>query len=131
MSQDKENSIPQRWAEQARYDVETARAMLSSGRYLYVLFCCQQAVEKMLKGLIAKRTEEFPPRLHNLVRLAESASIELSEERADFLRLLSAYYIQSRYPEAIESTKSQTDQALADEALKKTEEIIKWLSSIQ
>ncbi|HUT04483.1 MAG TPA: HEPN domain-containing protein [bacterium] len=51
--------------------MDTARAMPKSGRLLYVLFCCQQAVEKMLKGIIAKWTEAFPPRLHNLIRLAE------------------------------------------------------------
>lgn len=39
----------QKWVEQARYDLETARAMLDSGRYVYVVFCCQQAVEKMIK----------------------------------------------------------------------------------
>lgn len=59
------------WAEQARYDLETASAMLSSGRYLYVVFCGQQAVEKALKALIVERTGEMPPRLHNLPKLAE------------------------------------------------------------
>ena len=49
-------SASDRWAEQARYDLETAQAMMESGRYLYVLFCCQQAVEKMLKALIANQT---------------------------------------------------------------------------
>jgi HEPN domain-containing protein len=34
----------QEWAERARYDLETARAMRESGRYLYVFFCCQQAL---------------------------------------------------------------------------------------
>ena len=64
----------ERWATQSRYDLETAKAMLDAGRYLYVLFCCQQAVEKMLKALIAKRTKALPPRLHNLMRLADVAS---------------------------------------------------------
>jgi hypothetical protein len=58
------------WAEQARYDLDTARAMLDAGRYLYVVFCCQQAVEKILKALIAQRSKELPPRIHQLVRLA-------------------------------------------------------------
>ena len=37
----------EKWAAQSLYDIETAKAMLDTGRYLYVLFCCQQAVEKM------------------------------------------------------------------------------------
>ena len=56
------------WADQARYGLDTARAMFDAGRYLYVLFCCQQAVEKMLKSLIVQRTRQLPPRVHQLMR---------------------------------------------------------------
>jgi HEPN domain-containing protein len=123
-------SIPERWAKQAKYDLETAQAMLNSGRYLYVLFCCQQAVEKMLKCLIAKRTGEFPPRLHNLMRLVEFAKLDLDGNKADFLRELTAYYIQSRYPEEIELAGATVSQELASETLEKTEMVIQWLTSI-
>ena len=34
------------WHEVAAYDLETAKAMFESGRYLYVAFMCQQAIEK-------------------------------------------------------------------------------------
>ena len=40
--------------------------MLAAGRYLYVPFCCQQALEKHLKGLIVERCGMFPPRTHDL-----------------------------------------------------------------
>ncbi len=40
----------------------TARALLKSRRYLYVLFMCQQALEKLLKAHVTARTGEFPPR---------------------------------------------------------------------
>ena len=96
-------TVPEQWAEQARYDLDTAQAMLDSGRLLYVLFCCQQAVEKMLKGVIAKRTNEFPPRLHNLMRLAEHAGLELDADQVALMRELSGYYIQTRYPGEIEA----------------------------
>lgn len=78
----------ERWAEQAQYDLDTALAMHHSGRYLYVLSCCQQAVEKMLKAVIVVRTVAFPPRIHTLVRLAEAAAIDLSEDRILFFREL-------------------------------------------
>ena len=119
-----------RWAEQARYDLDTARAMLDSGRHLYVLFCSQQAVEKMLKALVAKRQEELPPRIHQLVRLAEVASLEMSDEQAGFLRELSAYYIQTRYPEEISDVASQVKEDEARRVLNRTEEMVRWLSSM-
>lgn len=38
------------WIDMAGYDLDTARAMLQTGRYLYVGFMCYQAVEKSLKA---------------------------------------------------------------------------------
>ena len=35
------------WVERAEYDLETAKAMLDTARYLYVAYMCQQAVEKL------------------------------------------------------------------------------------
>ncbi len=124
------SSIPSKWADQARYDLETARAMLDSGRFLYVLFCCQQAMEKMLKAIIAKQTNEFPPRLHNLMRLAATASIKLSPERAQFLREISSYYIQTRYPEELQEISSELDKRIAQDSYERTREVFKWFEQM-
>jgi len=123
-------SSVERWAEQARYDLETADAMQRSGRYLYVLFCCQQAVEKAIKALITKQTQKFPPRIHNLVRLAEVATLELSDERAQLLRELSNYYIQTRYPEEIPELAAKISETQSQQILEQTEETIQWLLSM-
>ena len=123
-------SSVERWAEQARYDLETADAMQRSGRYLYVLFCCQQAVEKAIKALITKQTQKFPPRIHNLVRLAEVATLELSDERAQLLRELSNYYIQTRYPEEIPELAAKISETQSRQILEQTEETIQWLLSM-
>ena len=104
--------------------------MLASSRYLYVLFCCQQAVEKALKCAIVRQTGEFPPRDHNLIRLGEAAGIELSGEQRRFLGELSAYYIQSRYPEEIKSLGSAMTREIAEQILRKTEEVVEWLFSM-
>ncbi|MCL2035461.1 MAG: HEPN domain-containing protein [Oscillospiraceae bacterium] len=39
------------WLEYAKYDLDTADAMFNAGKWLYVAFMCQQAVEKLVKGL--------------------------------------------------------------------------------
>ena len=41
------------WIELADYDIATAKAMLQTGRYLYVGFMGQQTIEKALKGIIS------------------------------------------------------------------------------
>jgi HEPN domain-containing protein len=124
------DDLSRQWAERARYDLDTAEAMLKAGRYLYVLFCCQQAVEKALKAVIVKKTGELPPRIHNLLRLAETAGIESSEEQIDLLTKLSGYYIKSRYPEEIRVAGAAITQRLAQEILGRTEQTVKWVLSI-
>jgi len=118
------------WKEQAQYDLETARAMLASGRFLYVLFCCQQAVEKALKALIVQKTGAVPPRTHNLKQLADTAGIELSDECRRFLEELTAYYIQSRYPEEIRRMGASIRREQAEQTLRQTEGEIQWLLSM-
>jgi HEPN domain-containing protein len=118
------------WIEQARYDLETAHAMQVSGRYLYVLFCCQQAIEKALKAIIAGQSNEFPPRIHALMRLAEIAKVELSEEQSQLLRELSNYYIQTRYPEEIPALSERIAESQSLDILHQSEETLEWLLSM-
>ena len=47
----------QEWVKQAEYDIDTAEQMLVAGRYLYVVFFCHLAIEKMLKAAVTEYTE--------------------------------------------------------------------------
>lgn len=49
------------WVDASRYDLETARALLESRRYVYVLFMCQQALEKLLKARVTALTDSSRP----------------------------------------------------------------------
>lgn len=111
------------WVDLARYDMETAGAMYKAGRYLYVLFTCEQAVEKMLKAAVVSTTGKFPPKTHDLVRLAELARVDLGPDDREFLGKLSFYYIQSRYPQEV----LDIPEGTAKRCLDKTGEFIKWL----
>lgn len=123
-------SILEQWLEKSRYDLETASAMQASGRYFYVLFCCQQAVEKMLKAHIVKQTGEMPPRIHDLARLTEVAGITASEKDRALMRNLSRFYMKSRYPDDREEESSRTGDDHALSVLTQTRELIQWLNSM-
>ncbi len=43
------------WLDAAEYDLQTAKAMLETKRYLYVGFMCHQTIEKALKGVFVTR----------------------------------------------------------------------------
>jgi len=115
------------WVAASRYDLETARALLKSRRYLYVLFMCQQALEKLLKALVTARTGTFPPRSHNLLRLRELAGVELSREDQALLERLSLYYLQSRYPPEIQSLAKKVRRPMASLHLTHAEALWKKL----
>ncbi len=118
------------WIERAKYDLDTATAMFDSGRYLYVVFCCQQAIEKTLKAIIVKNSGEFPPKIHNLLRLAELAGIVMEPQYTSFIGELSGYYVQTRYPEEIEMLSRDMDMDTAREIVIKTQETMQWLFSL-
>lgn len=115
------------WLERAQYDWESANVMMSSKRYLYVAFMCQQAVEKILKGFIQHKTGNLPPYTHNLVALAEVTQLSFSEIQLDFLALLTRYYLNTRYPDYKQKLAAQLNEAKTKSILGQTEEIYEWL----
>ncbi|MEA4884368.1 MAG: HEPN domain-containing protein [Clostridia bacterium] len=54
------------WVDIADYDLETAKAMLVTERYLYVGFMCHQTIEKLLKAYYVRTINDTPPYTHNL-----------------------------------------------------------------
>lgn len=119
----------QHWVDLPDYDFDTAEAMLQAARYLYVLFCCQQAIEKRLKGLLIKLTGAMPPRTHDLLRLVGLARLPLEEEQEMFLRRLSNYYLEARYPEEMRDLARGATRELATRYFEGTREVLTWLDS--
>lgn len=117
------------WLERVVYDLETARAMLKTGRYLYVVFMCQQAVEKALKAILSLQEKEVKP-IHNLSKLAALAELlsEFDEEQSVFIDDLSAYYLNARYKETISDLSKNIDKQAARAYLHKTKDLIAWLT---
>ena len=117
------------WIDLSKYDIDTAKAMLDSGRYLYVLFTCQQSIEKMLKALIVKNTKSFPPKIHDLVKLAHIAKIDIETERREFLAKLNYYYLETRYPRELSEISKQVKKDTAVTFYNNTKKLLKWLKS--
>lgn len=117
-----------KWLERVDYDLQTADAMLNTGRHIYAVFMCQQALEKAMKAFINNIGNEILP-IHNLRRLAENAGLikELNEEQLIKMDFLSQYYINARYKEDIaELSRGMTKEFSADIIIF-TKELIKWI----
>ena len=123
------NSRVSNWIEHADYDLETAKAMHSSGRYLYVLITCQQNLEKLLKSIYEFRCLKVP-RIHDLIRLVWNLNLEYNQEYIQLFKDLSYYYIASRYSERIRDLSSDINRSRSEDIIKKTEEVSIWLKSM-
>jgi HEPN domain-containing protein len=121
------------WVSLSRYDLNTAKAMLASRRYLYVLFTCQQAIEKiiekMLKALVVQNTRSFPPKIHDLVKLLTIAGIEAPEEKKEFLGKLNYYYLETRYPAELSEISKLIKRQIALDIFNETRKTLTWLKS--
>jgi HEPN domain-containing protein len=89
---------------------------------------CQQSIEKILKACATMKTGEFPPRIHNLARLAELAAPDLTEEERRLLERLSLYYVQSRYPPEIQTLAKKVSGSIAASQLRQTEALWRKLN---
>ena len=88
------------WIDIAEYDLETAKAMLKTKRYLYVAFMCHQVSEKIVKARFVAVRKETAPYTHNLMLLAQEGKLVdlMSKGQIKFLDGLQHYNIEARYP---------------------------------
>ena len=119
------------WLEMSDYDFETAKAMHKTGRYLYVGFMCHQSVEKNLKAYYYASTEEVPPYIHSLSRLAEISGllIDMSEEHLNIIDKLEPLNIESRYPSYKEMLMKSLNDSNCEELLNNTLSLLLWIKN--
>lgn len=119
------------WIEMSDYDLETADAMLVTGRYLYVGFMCHQTIEKILKAYWTKFLTEVPLKIHSLSRLAERTGLDklLSEEQLDFIDKLEPMNIEARYPSYKERLMKSLTKNYCTELLSQTKELQSWIKN--
>ena len=115
------------WLAQVDYDIATAEQMLHTGRYIYVIFMSHMALEKALKALVTEETQKLPPRTHNLIDLAQRARVVLSQEQQDFLGKINNTSVVVRYPDDLSAMVSQYPEAIAQDYLERTKELILWV----
>ncbi|MCK9208076.1 MAG: HEPN domain-containing protein, partial [Salinivirgaceae bacterium] len=93
---DKEKLIKY-WSESSDDDFETMLAMFESKKYNWALFIGHLMIEKLLKALYVKINNDYPPFIHNLLRLAEKCDLKLTEDQKLFLVTVTAFNINARY----------------------------------
>ena len=117
------------WIEIAEYDLETAKAMLASKRFLYVGFMCHQAIEKTIKAYYSSIKNDVPPFTHNLKSLAERCDLLFlfSDEQLDFIEEILPMNIEARYPKYKEMLFKLLTPQKCEEIINQTESLCQWI----
>lgn len=86
------------WEKGAKEAWQIAGELKKLKHYSASLFYCHLAIEKILKGLIVKRTGKHAPYLHELDILSRKVpNLSLSNKQVDSLKRISAFNIAGRY----------------------------------
>ncbi len=71
-------------------------------------------------------TNGLAPRIHALLRLAELAKLDLSQDQLVFLARFDRYQLEGRYPDMLPPA---PDIETTQEELKQAVEMLKWLNT--
>ena len=124
------------WENYAQEDLKTAEAMLQTQRWIYAIFMCQQAIEKLVKGLYGLYLDfDNIPHTHNISRLindfVDKLPEQISTDMFDFFDLLTRYYLNNRYPDYVNELSQQTKEVNSKEIYNKTKEVFTWLLTLK
>jgi HEPN domain-containing protein len=74
----------QYWVNSSQEDLDAAESLLEKGHLRHCMFFAHLVLEKALKAHVTRQTQQVPPRIHSLIRLAEMAEIHLNDKEKSF-----------------------------------------------
>lgn len=113
------------WCIGSDEDWDVAVELLKAKKIRHALFFLHLAMEKMLKAHVCRATGEQPPRIHDLVRLANRAGLDLPEAWLLLLGRMNAFCLMGRYPG--NPTTQNISPDIAHRYLREAQEVRTWL----
>ncbi len=117
------------WVTEAEESLSVAEHLFEKEDYSYTLFFGHLAVEKIIKAILVLNTNLQIPRSHNLLRLAQETEIEITEEQKLSLIRITAFNLESRYPDYKREFRNKCTLQFTKLELEKIKEIFIWLKS--
>jgi HEPN domain-containing protein len=119
------------WLELCDDDIRAAKNLLASKDFMWMGFICHLVAEKAIKAAIADFTDEVPPKIHHLPKLADKANIytDLNDAQKSLLGKLTPLQIEARYPEYKEKLAATLTENYCAELLKETEAFLCWIKT--
>ncbi|MCB4791596.1 MAG: HEPN domain-containing protein [Elusimicrobia bacterium] len=116
------------WLESAKHDLAAANSLFKSKRYDWCLFLCHLVIEKTLKAIwVEDNKNSTPPKVHNLLKLAEQTKLNLNSGQKLFLLDINDFNIEVRYPDYKLSFYKKCNKDFTENNYKKIRSFYLWL----
>ncbi|MBI5376312.1 MAG: HEPN domain-containing protein [Candidatus Schekmanbacteria bacterium] len=117
------------WLQSAAHDLEAAETLYQNGKYDWCLFLGHLVIEKTIKAFYLRDNKDSPPKIHNILRLAEQTALPLSDEQKQLLMKINDFNIEARYPDQKFSFYKLCTIEFAEEYFTKIKGMHSWLLS--
>ncbi len=118
------------WLDSAENDLGAAESLFASAKYDWCLFIGHLVLEKAIKAVfVANHENKIPPKMHNLVKLAEDSFLNLTKPQKLFLDKVNDFNLEVRYPEYHREFYKLCTKEYAEEYLIKIKDFHQWLRS--
>ena len=118
------------WIKNSEEDSKTAKSLFDTQRYHHCLFFCHLYLEKMLKALVVKKTNWHALFIHNLLKLAQDAKINLDENTKKDLSTINEFNLRARYNDYKFKFYKKADKKYTGLWFNKCQEIYIWLKKL-
>lgn len=118
------------WLDSADHDLDVATTLFEAEKYDWALYLGHIVLEKTIKAIYVQNNDnKIPPKIHNLVRLAEVALIKINEKEKIILDIINDFNLEVRYPEFKNEFYKICTKEFAEENLYLIKEFYQWLKS--
>lgn len=119
------------WKTEAEEALQVADHLIEKNDYSYALFFGHLAIEKLLKGIYVRKNKEHAPPVHNLLRLAKLAGIKVPQDKVDVLIEISAFNIESRYPDIKRDFRTKCTEEYTMKQISNIKGVFQWLDELK
>lgn len=118
------------WIEGSDDDFETMMTMFNTKKYSWSLFIGHLMIEKLLKAYFVSVKSDYPPYIHNLLRLAEKAGLELTADQQKKLITITAFNINARYDDYKTSFKQRCTSEFTHYWIEQLKDLRLWIKQL-
>lgn len=115
------------WIDASEIDFKAMNNLFRSNDYVWALFLGHLVIEKLLKAIALNAGADSVPKTHNLNKLAVLAGLNVNDELADLLDVITAFNIETRYPDYKKEFYNKADFDFTKFYITKISELRLWL----